>query len=421
MPRRAVLVICDGMRADLITPGYTPGLARLREQTTVFTRHRAVYPSTTRAASASIATGCTPAGHGLLGNAMALDEGQGLRCLSTGSADFRERLRRATGRTLHRPALPQYLAAQGGAIVVSNASPGAAFFQDPDGFGTLYHRAGSHRPGLKPLPASEGLKSAKGNVGDAAATDRFCEEILTRRRPALAVLWLSEPDNTGHRNPLAGPAHREAMAGCDRCVTCVVETLQRLGAAEETLLLVGSDHGQETTRRVIPIEALLVEDGLKQALDSSDVVVAPQGTSALIFLADETKPRLPLLLEFLRSQDWVGEISSGRELARLGLPAGGTLAAAVSMRKAPGNNAFGVPGLSDLMLDRMEDLNHLDCGQHGGLGPYEQQPFLLAMGGGFAAGVRRDDATSLLDIAPTILAHLGVMPDRLDGKPLQKR
>src|SRR6266700_7888410 len=93
---RAVIVICDSLRGDLITPADTPFLVELAERAARFAAHRSVFPSTTRASAASIATGSLPARHGLFGNTMALDEGDGLVCLSVGKPDFRDRLHRAT-------------------------------------------------------------------------------------------------------------------------------------------------------------------------------------------------------------------------------------------------------------------------------------------------------------------------------------
>ncbi|MEJ0072277.1 MAG: hypothetical protein WDO24_30285 [Pseudomonadota bacterium] len=51
------------------------------------------------------------------------------------------------------------------------------------------------------------------------------------------------------------------------------------------MLVAGSDHGHRTISRAINIDDALVGAGLKAAPDSSDVVVAPQGTAALIYLA----------------------------------------------------------------------------------------------------------------------------------------
>ncbi|HEX6441431.1 MAG TPA: alkaline phosphatase family protein, partial [Stellaceae bacterium] len=226
---RAVIVICDSLRRDLITPDNASFLTELTERAAYFAAHRSVFPSTTRASAASIATGCLPARHGLLGNSMALDEGEGLICRSAGAPEFRDRMRRATGRTLRVPTLAERLRWHGEAsISVANVSPGAAYFQDPDGHGWVYHAAGSYGPGCRSIddPASAGLK--KGIAGDKTMTERFCSEILEERAPSLAILWLSEPDYTGHHSPLGSPQHREAIAGADSLVKQVFETVRRL-------------------------------------------------------------------------------------------------------------------------------------------------------------------------------------------------
>src|SRR5437763_9674338 len=185
--QRAVIVICDSLRRDLISPDDAPFLTELSERAAFFAAHRSVFPSTTRASAATIATGCLPARHGLLGNTMALDEGDGLVCRTAGAPDFRDRMRRATGRTLRVPTLAERLRWHGEtSISAANVSPGAAYFQDPDGHGWVHHAAGRVGPGCRPIddPASAGLQ--KGIAGDRAMTERFCAELLEGRAPSLA-------------------------------------------------------------------------------------------------------------------------------------------------------------------------------------------------------------------------------------------
>src|SRR5262249_33941807 len=156
-----------------------------------------------------------------------------------------DRLHRATGRTLHAPTLAERASCSGEtAIAFSNVSPGAAYFLDPDGFGWVYNPAGSFGPGRRPLPAEGGIPVSKGGAGGTALTERFCDEVLRRRAPAVALLWLSEPDYTGHHAPLGSPAHRRAIASADGNVRRVAETVAALDPnGEEILFVVGSDHG----------------------------------------------------------------------------------------------------------------------------------------------------------------------------------
>jgi len=417
--KRAVIVICDSLRADLITPRDAPFLTEFGRRSAHFANHRSVFPSTTRTSAASIATGCLPARHGLLGNTMAIDEGDGLVCLSVGKPDFRDRLHRATGRTLHMPTLAERVSRQGGtAIAISNVSPGAAYFLDPDGFGWVYNPAGSFGPGRRPLPAEEGLAISKGDAGDTVATERFREEVLRRRAPAIALLWLSEPDYTGHHTPLGAPAHRQAIASADTNVRRIAETVSTLDpSGDDILFVVGSDHGMETVDETIDLDGLLIEAGLKSAPASSDVVVAPNGTSALLYFADPAGPLVGQAARFLATQDWVGHTFAGPDLASAGLPTDSPMQIAVTLRPDERANSHGVPGYSHVVRDALEPKDATGFGQHGGLGKNEQSPFLFVAGAGFAPGPRHA-RSSLIDIAPTVLRHLGLPATGMDGQPL---
>jgi predicted AlkP superfamily pyrophosphatase or phosphodiesterase len=419
---RAVIVICDSLRADLITQRDAPLLTELGERSARFANHGSVFPSTTRTSAASIATGCLPARHGLLGNTMALDEGDGLVCLSVGKPDFRDRLHRATGRTLHAPTLAERLARVGQvAIAFSNVSPGAAYFLDPDGYGWVYNAAGSYGPGRRPLPAEDGLAIAKGEAGDTVMTERFCEEVLRHRKPAVALLWLSEPDYTGHHMPLGSPAHRRATASADANVRRVAETVAALDpTGEHILFVVGSDHGMETVDETIDLDMLLVDAGLKRAAASSDVVVAPNGTAALLYFADPAGPLVREVARFLDTQDWVGRAFVGSGLAEIGLPTRSAAQIALTLKTDERANPHNVPGHSHIVRDSLEPKDCIGFGQHGGLGPNEQRPFLFVSGGGFVPRVYRR-RSSLVDIAPTVLRHLGLDTAEMDGRPLSRR
>jgi arylsulfatase A-like enzyme len=417
--KRVVIVICDSLRSDLITPTDAPFLVELSERGARFAAHRSVFPSTTRASSASIATGCLPARHGLYGNTQALDEGDGLVCRNVGAPDFRDRMRRATGRTLRVPVLAERLRWHSeAAIVCSNVSPGAAYFQDPDGHGTVYHSAGSYGPGLTPIddPASAALK--KGIAGDRAMTERFCAGIVEDRAPALALMWLSEPDYTGHHSPLGSPQHREAIAAADQCVRMVFETVRRLDpAGEDILFMTGSDHGMETIADAIDVTGVLIAAGIKDGPDSRDVVVAPQGTSATIFFSEAARGRAPAAADFLRRENWAGRVVAGAELAQVGLPTDTSLQVAVAMATDGRVNPHGVRGYGAIVANPDDPESKIGFGQHGGLGVNEQNPFLIAEGGGFAP---RSDTrpTSLIDIAPSVLRHLRMDHDDTDGRAL---
>jgi hypothetical protein len=89
------------------------------------------------------------------------------------------------------------------------------------------------------------------------------------------------------------------------------------------------------------------------------------------------------------------------------------------MRSEDRPNAYGIPGISAAARPVVGKPDRLGCGQHGGLGRYEQMPFLMIQGSGFVPDATRTEASSMIDLAPTILAHLGLPADGCDGQPLQ--
>ncbi len=188
---------------------------------------------------------------------------------------------------------------------------------------------------------------------------------------------------------------------------------------EDILFVVGSDHGMETVDETIDLDALLVDAGLKQAAGSSDVVVAPNGSAALLYFAEPDGALVGRVADFLETQPWVGRMFTGPMLAASGLPRQTAMRIALTLKPDPRENAHGVPGHSHIVRDPMEAKNATGFGQHGGLGVNEQSPFLFVSGGGFSSGACRAP-TSLIDIAPTLLRHFSLAAGDIDGRPLPR-
>ena len=419
--RRAVLVVLDGLRGDFVTEALTPNLHRLATSSRRYPNHRSIFPSATRVNSASLATGCFPASHGLHGNVIALDEGDGLVPVSVGPPEFRERLRRATGRTLRRPTLSERLRGHGGVACWLNSSPGASRMQDPDGHGLLLHRSGSHRPGFELIEGREHLDVTYDIHGDRETTRRFCAALDAPDEYALHTLWLCEPDHSQHVMELGSGEHRAMVRAADANVADVVAAVERLrDRGDEVLLIACSDHGHETTDQVVPVETLMVEAGLKADSDSSDVVFASSGMGALVYLSDGASSRRDDIADWLARQPWCGPVFAGTALAEVGQREEGGLAIAFAMAGRDAPNRFGIPGIAHVAGCRFSSNDAPGRGQHGGLGPYETNPVLIVDDG--SGDARRIEAhTSAVDIAPTILDFLGVGCEGVDGRPVPPR
>jgi arylsulfatase A-like enzyme len=417
LPQRVVLVILDGLRRDFVDAARTPRLAEFAGRAESFPAYRTAFPSATRVVTATLATGCHPARHTLQGNAMALLENRVLVPHDAGHPDFLQHKRAVTGCSLAVPTLAERLGPHGGAIVYSNVSPGAAYAHDPDGFGNVYHRAGSFAPGRVRLdPLNVDLDAA----GDRAMTERFIADAIGARRPALAVLWLGEPDHIQHNTTLGSSEHLAVLREADHNAGMVIDAVQRRRAmGDDILLLVGSDHGHETVSGIVDIEAELISAGLKAAPDSSDVIAVSSGTSSLVYLHPDAERRRASLHDFLATRPWCGQLVGAANLGVVGQARHNGLAFALSLAADAQENACGIPGRSLAAKPRWGKPDRLGCGQHGGLGRFEQSPVLMIDGAGFAQGSARIAPAHVVDLAPTIMRHLGIAAPGMDGHPLQ--
>jgi arylsulfatase A-like enzyme len=251
-------------------------------------------------------------------------------------------------------------------------------------------------------------------------TSRFIDEVLVARKPALAILWMGEPDATQHTRPLGSPEHLAVLRQADANAARVIEAADRLrDAGDDVLLIACSDHGHQTVSRVVDVEAELVAAGLKESRESGDVVTPTSGTSTLVYVHPGSAAKTEAIGAFLASRDWVDRVVPAAELATVGQAPKHGLAFAISLKSDDEPNPFGVRGHSYESRPVLGKATHLACGQHGGLGRYEQMPFLMIDGAGFAAGSIATVPTSPIDIAPTVLAHLQLPAEGLDGLGLR--
>jgi len=415
--KRVVIVICDGLRADMVGAEFTPNLMRIAEAGVRCTAHSGVFPSTTRTTAAAIATGCLPARNGLQGNAVALDHGDGLKVYSVGPPAFRDLMFDAKGRTLKVPTMSERVKDNGGAVIYANASPGAGMFLDPDGHGHMIHRDVGFGPGRVSLePHGVGHDAA----GDAALAQRFIDEVLHDRKPALSLMWMCEPDHTQHSVGLGSPAHIDVVRAADAQAGRVFDNIRAEIDRGDVLFMVASDHGHETISEIVDLEEVLIAAGLKDAPGSGDVAIAPQGLSATIYLSEDAKDRRRAIADLLRADARIGAVYVGDEMAGLGLDPDDGIDIVVVGRASDAPGAGGLPGVGVAFQGDLKIANNVGCGQHGGLGKYEQSPFLICAGAGFEAGSAIDAKTSAIDIAPTAMRHLGLDADDMDGRALQR-
>lgn len=146
------------------------------------------------------------------------------------------------------------------------------------------------------------------------------KQAIDSGHPAMITLWLHNPDITQHLAGLGTLPAIEALSEVDQNITTVRAALTASGLEERSDMIVVSDHGFATIRERVWLAALLVTAGLKNAIDSTDVVVAANGGSDLVYLSptefpthDAVRAHLQKIVDFCEAQEWSGPIFS-REL-----------------------------------------------------------------------------------------------------------
>ncbi len=424
--KRAIIVISDGLWSGELSGADCQPLDSLFAGMTRFANHRGVVPSVTRVSAASIATGASPAEHGLFGNRVVLrTEGGHLEMRDVGKPEFFPELRSLKGKILDVPTLAECVAPHGLFLACSNVSPGAAYVLDPEHKGFVFHRAGSFGPGGRVLEGDDSLQITKGPSGDAAMTERFINELRTRQ-PIFSVLWLGEPDTSLH---LSAPASDIAQAGlrsaCLSIESVYEEVLRMRAAGDDVLFIVGSDHGMDPCDRLVNIKDELYHAGLAGGWQADSLVLADNGGSALIALETPNPSLISAIVDFLKSRPWAAEVYANHgkadaTLESIGLKEDPCLSifvnAAACGELSPQSGRALRWGFS--LKDAPAEFQEI--GMHGYSSGLSLSPYLAISGKGFPAGHVSDLPSSLLNIAPTVLSHLGIgRPSSMAAESLQ--
>jgi len=435
-----LVFVVDGLRPDAITPDDTPTLDRLRREGVTFAASHAVFPTVTRVNAATIATGAQPATHGIVGNQMYVPAVSPGRAFGTDSWKNLLALDDATGgRLLFVPTLAQRLHAHGRRLAaVSSGSTGSAFLLNPharQGVGVLVN--GYLEPGalvahpaevnvtvlarFGPAPAKGGQSDRYDNVVDWTQTV-LREYVVPDLRPDVVVNWITEPDHIQHALGAGSPEARAAIRNGDAHIARILERVEALGLAEPTNVFVVSDHGFGVNTGTVRVAGELIDAGLKAGADSDDVVVASSGQAMLLSVKGRALDRVAKIVAFLQSRPWIGVVftAGGRVEGTLPLAlvhADNAERAADILFTFPWTsapNAFGVPGTD------VGDAASSVTSDHGSMSPWNVRNTMLAWGPAFKRGVTVRVPAGNADVAPTVLALLGLDAPALDGRVLHE-
>ncbi|MCW8806595.1 MAG: alkaline phosphatase family protein, partial [Rhodanobacter sp.] len=296
-PHRVILFVWDGMRPDAISAEDTPHLLALAQHGSRFEDNHSTYPTFTMANAASFATGSFLGPLGFYGNHFWAPGASGLNAKGQ-DADFHDPIytedyavlrdleAHFNGGLLELPTLfaaahkaglttaavgksgPAFLQdyRAGGVILDENTALPLAFARElqHDGYrlpANTTHTYGTDQLSLREdndSPTAQGsMVTLKDHVtSDATAATVttpgpsnawlmkvYLDEILPRHRPDLSVVWLRNPDTTEHEYGVGSPEFHLALQAQDQLLGQLEAKLQQLGMAQDTDIIVVSDHG----------------------------------------------------------------------------------------------------------------------------------------------------------------------------------
>ncbi|MEO6052630.1 MAG: alkaline phosphatase family protein, partial [Chthoniobacterales bacterium] len=265
-----VLIVWDGLRPDMVTAENTPTLHALAKSGTFFSRHHAVYPSSTEVNGAALATGMYPEHSGIIGNReyrplIVPDEATALERLP----NIRKGDEVMHGHYIATPTIYEILQVQGFSTIVTG-SKAIALFADrsekrvtkaAQKSVTVFEGQSLSKDILTRLETIFGIFPKIPTYPDVEqntwTTRVLIEELWKAEVPKLSLLWLSDPDYSQHHTQ---PGSQEALAALkanDQLLAKLLTQLDAKGIRDKTDILLVSDHGFSTTEQLVDFAALL--------------------------------------------------------------------------------------------------------------------------------------------------------------------
>ena len=427
--KRIIIVTFDGLRPDLITERTMPNLFKHgATEATWFKNSRSVFPTVTRVASSSFATGSYPCQHGIVNNEFnvnKVDGTEGFELFQTHSLDWLD----AAPKYLRAPlltsaSLGECLAANGKSYyTVHGGSSGAAYLANNEALrnGHWTYTLHGAENSLTPEAVNDVTKLF-GNIPSEPApktnnverlTDIFIEHVLKTVNPDVALLWLTEPDSSFHTYGLGSAESEQALKACDNQFARILEWIENDESKDETLLFVLSDHGHLSVDKHLDLSSLLAEVGVNAStIDAPDVdVVFTQGRSGELRLTDSGKPKAQVIVNKLNEtpeieyvfSNSLTDVEGAFELEDSFSEHSRSADLFYVCSSSDETNKYGVPGVGATTCNALAG-----SGQHGGLSTYEVNSVLMLSGMNVMKGTEILTPSGLIDVAPTVLSLLGI-------------
>ena len=413
--RNILIVAFDGLQPAQVTPALMPHLAAFVAEGVAFDNHHPVYPSVTRINAASMVTGRNPGAHGIAANMLVMRDYDPHLAFSA----LEPTLAKVALKTkvLLSPTLADILSRHGlEYISVGSGTSGNSYLHNPNaeqvGGATIHpefclpsalHEVIVDRFGeWPPEGETNGAKLVR-------AVDIMTQYVLSERKPAVSLVWFSEPDKSQHAHGVGMEVSTRALKEADEQFGRLLSWIDDAGT--DTDVIVISDHGYSTIAEVIDVEGALRAAGFPAGDEPGGVTVAGNGGSALFYAHDRDAATVDRLAAFLMRQRWCGALIASDAVGQIE----GTLPASLVGVEGPRAPDITMSFRWDSRVSAAGYAGYVfstggapELGQHGSMSRHEMRNSLFARGGSFKSGVRIESPTGNTDLAPTVLHLLGI-------------
>jgi arylsulfatase A-like enzyme len=254
----------------------------------------------------------------------------------------------------------------------------------------------------------------------------FRDHVLAERRPDVALFWASEPDICFHYEGIGAAASAAALREADALLGEVLAWREAQPDRDEIVIIALSDHGHVTGHSRIDLVAELTTAGFAcgRRLSPETPIAVGGGGAPGLWVKGHDGAIIRALCAWLQAQPWVGLVLAA-DAAQHGLAGTIPLAALGALHARSPDLAFTFAGTDAPDQFGLPGRTYIEAadvpaggGMHGGLHRRELSATLAMMGGPVPAGRVSEVPSDLTDIAPTVLALLGLAQEGMDGVAL---
>lgn len=251
-------------------------------------------------------------------------------------------------------------------------------------------------------------------------------QVIREHAPEVMFAHIGMFDSFRHASGVFGPHIDKAIDALDRYLGELMEACRIAGVAENTNLVLVSDHGQQNICRVLNLNVLLADAGLLQINENGEIedwkaVSFSNAMSSLIYLKDPKDEKLKEHVhEILKSMCEEGIYGIGRVFTEQEADREEHLKGDFSfVVESDGYTSFADRAVRPLVSDFGERDYRFGRATHGYLPDHGPQPVFAAKGPDF-----RDDFIlkrgRIVDEAPTYAKLLGVTLRDADGTAMEE-